>query len=319
VNIVRSIYYGVGVSAAILMLAGCSGIGSQSSLAPSGSAPQNRVPDRGRSWMAPNVGGHDLLYISDETGNVYVFTYREGNLVGTLTGLPDPQGECVDKKGDVFITTFGGQEIVEYAHGGTSPIATLQNSGEEMEGCSVDPTTGTLAVINFAPTGGSGGSVSLYADASGSPTVLTDPSLMLGFQVGYDNKGNLFLDGLNSSSAFEFAELPNGSTTFTEISLNVSIATPGGVQWDGQYVAVGDATGGKIYQTNGAGGQIEGTTTLSDSDGIFQFFIHRKKVVGPNVNSHNAMIWGYPAGGSPIRTLTGFTDPFGVALSRAKK
>jgi DNA-binding beta-propeller fold protein YncE len=274
---------------------------------------------RERSWMAPDAKRSDLLYIAEETGDVAVFSYPKGTPEGTLTGLPDPQGECVDKHGDVFVTTFGGQEILEYAHGGTNPINTLQNPGELMEGCSVDRKSDTLAVINFAPMGGSGGGVSLYANATGSPTVLTDPNLMLGYQLGYDNKGNLFLDGVNASSQFEFAELPKGSSTFTEISLNATIATPGGVQWDGTYVVVGDATGGKVYQTNGAGGKVERTMTLSDSDGIFQFFIDRKKFIGPNVDSTTAMFWRYPAGGSPTKTLSGLTDPFGAVVSRGKK
>lgn len=307
--------YGFAVSAAIVMLAGCSA-GSQSPVTPVGAMQQTR----GRSWMAPDAKRSDLLYIAEQIGSVDVFSYPKGTLKGTLTGLPDPQGECVDKNGDVFVTTFGGQEIVEYAHGGTSPIETLQNPGEEMEGCSVDPNSDTLAAINFAPMGGSGnGGVSLYAHASGSPTVLTDPNLLLGYQLGYDDKGNLFLDGVNASRQFEFAELPKGSSTFKEISLNVTIATPGGVQWDGKYVAVGDATGGKVYQTNGAGGKVKGTMTLSDSDGIFQFFISGKTFIGPNADSTTAMFWSYPAGGTPTKTLTGIGDPFGAVVSRAKK
>jgi len=303
------------MSAAIVMLAGCSA-GSQSPGTPVGAMQETR----GRSWMAPDARRSDLLYISEQTGNVDVFSYPKGKLKGTLTGLPDPQGECVDKNGDVFVTTFGGEEILEYAHGGTTPIATLQNPGELMEGCSVDLTSDTLAVINFAPMSGSGnGGVSLFANASGSPTVLTDPNLLLGYQLGYDNKGNLFLDGVNASRQFEFAELPNGSNTFKEINLKVTIATPGGVQWDGKYVAVGDATGGKVYRTNGTGGKVKGTMTLSGSDGIFQFFINGKTFIGPNVDSTTAMFWSYPAGGNPTKTLTGITDPFGAVVSAAKK
>lgn len=311
-----SVRYGFAVSAAIVMLAGCSG-GSQSPGVPSATAMQRM---RATSWMAPDAKSSDLLYVSEQIGDVVVFSYPKGKLVGTLTGLPDPQGECVDKKGDVFVTTFGGGEILEYAHGGTSPIATLENPGEDMEGCSVDLKSDTLAVINFVPSSGSGdGGVSLYAHASGSPTVLTDPNLRLGYQLGYDNKGNLFLDGVNASRAFEFAELPKGSSTFTEISLAVTIATPGGVQWDGKYVDVGDATGGKVYQTDGAGGTVEGTMTLTDSDGIFQFFINHKTFIGPNADTTTAMFWSYPAGGNPTKTLTGLTDPFGAVVSRAKK
>jgi hypothetical protein len=271
--------------------------------------------------MKPAAKKSDLLYLDDQTGDVYVYSYPKGELMGTLTGLPDPQGECVDKKGDVFFTSFAGQQIVEYAHGGTSPINTLSNPGQYMEGCSVDTKTGDLAAIDFEPsTGGGGGSVAIFAHASGSPTVLTDPNLHLGYQIGYDNKGNIFVDGVDSSNNFEFAELPKGSSSFTEITLGgVSITTPGGVQWDGKYVTVGDAKSGAIYQTDGAGGNVEGTTSLSDSDGIFQYFIGGKKVIGPNAYSGNAGIWKYPKGGSPTMTITGISDPFGAAISKAPK
>lgn len=275
----------------------------------------------GRSWMSPAAKKSDLLYLDDETGDAYVYSYPKGQLMGTLTGLGEPQGECVDKKGDVFFTTFASQEIIEYAHGGTSPINTLSNPGQYMEGCSVDKTTGNLAVIDFEPSaGGGGGSVAIFAKATGSPTVVTDSNLYLGYQIGYDNKGDIFVDGVDSSRNFEFAELPKGSSSFTEITLaSVSIATPGGVQWDGKYVTVGDAKNGNIYQTDGAGGKIEGTTSLNDSDGIFQYFIAGKKVIGPNVYSANAGIWKYPKGGNPTMTITGISDPFGAAISKAPK
>jgi hypothetical protein len=318
-------------AAAAMALAGCgqtTGLSGASSVANAsgyvspGVALRHAQGDTAaRSWMKPAAKKSDLLYLDDQTGNVYVYSYPKGELMGTLTGLPDPQGECVDKKGDVFFTSFAGQQIVEYAHGGTSPINTLSNPGQYMEGCSVDTKTGDLAAIDFEPsTGGGGGSVAIFAHASGSPTVLTDPNLHLGYQIGYDNKGNIFVDGVDSSNNFEFAELPKGSSSFTEITLGgVSITTPGGVQWDGKYVTVGDAKSGAIYQTDGAGGNVEGTTSLSDSDGIFQYFIGGKKVIGPNAYSGNAGIWKYPKGGSPTMTITGISDPFGAAISKAPK
>jgi hypothetical protein len=330
-KISSSVYYAFGVSAAVLLLAGCSAGGSQSQLAPSGSILQPsragvsgvviQHPDRRRSWMAPDAKKKDLLYISDEaTADVYVFSYPKGKLMGTLTGFPEPQGECVDKKGDVFVTNFGKSVIIEYAHGGTSPIATLSDSGEYIEGCSVDPTTGNLAVVDFEPSSGAGnGGVAVYAKAKGTPTVYTDPDLLLGYALGYDNKGNIFLDGVNGNRDFEFAELPKGSSSFTTIPLSVTINTPGGVQWDGKHVAVGDATGGVIYQTTGAGGKIVGSTTLTGSDGVFQFFIDRNTVVGPDVFAANANFWSYPAGGAATKTLTGFADPFGSAVSKGRK
>jgi len=306
-------------------LNGSSGVANASGYVSSlGALRPPRVPLRhaqgDKSWMNPAAKKSDLLYLDDQTGDAYVYSYPKGELMGTLTGLGEPQGECVDKKGDVFFTTFASEEIIEYAHGGTSPINTLSNPGEYMEGCSVDKTTGNLAVVDFEPSGGGGGGgVAIFANASGSPTVLNDPNLHLGYQIGYDNKGNIFVDGTDSSGNFEFAELPKGSSSFTEIPLSVSITTPGGVEWDGKYVTVGDAKSGDIYQTDGAGGKIEGTTSLSDSDGIFQYFIAGKKVVGPNDSSANVGIWKYPKGGTPTKTLTGFAYPFGAAISKAPK
>ncbi|MFY9738732.1 MAG: hypothetical protein WAK11_06720 [Candidatus Cybelea sp.] len=302
-------------------MANASGYVAPSRVTPSVALRHAQGDTASRSWMKPAAKKSDLLYLDDQTGDVYVYSYPKGELMGTLTGLPEPQGECVDKKGDVFFTTFASEEIIEYAHGGTSPINTLSNPGQLMEGCSVDKQTGDLAAIDFEPSGGGGGgSVAIFAKASGSPTVVSDSNLYLGYQVGYDDKDNIFVDGVDNSRNFEFAELPKGSSSFTEIALSgVSIAIAGGVQWDGKYVTVGDAKSGDIYQTNGAGGKVEGTTTLSDSDGVFQYFIDGKNVIGSNAYSANAGIWKYPKGGSPTMTISGISDPFGAAISKAPK
>ncbi len=79
--------------------------------------------------MLPEARGESLAYVSDSgtTGLVYVFSYPTGKRVGTLTGFYFPTGECVDKHGDVWVLNMSPEVIVEYAHGGTSPIATLDD------------------------------------------------------------------------------------------------------------------------------------------------------------------------------------------------
>ena len=231
--------------------------------------------------MAPDARRKDLLYISDETGDVYVFSYPRGELKGTLTGFADPQGECVDKTGDIWITLFSGQELLEYAHGGTSSIGSLSDPGYLLEGCSVDPTTGNLAAADFAGMNSTSGGVSIYADAQGTPTTYIDPGLYLVFSLGYDNKGNLFVDGeTQTGGTFAFAELPKGSSAFTNLTLNKPIGTPGSVQWDGKHVTVGDAKAGVIYRSDlrleRKGGRHD---PLTGADGAFQSFIDGKKVV----------------------------------------
>ena len=177
-----------------------------------------------------------------------------------------------DKSANVWIVNDGASQLVEYAHGGTSPIATLSDAGEYPEGCSVDPTTtGNLAVTNFYSTSGAG-SVSIYAGARGSPQVYSDPGMTNYRFCGYDSKGNLFVDGVNNSSSFVLAELPKGSSSFTNIDFTQKIEWPGGVQWDGKFIAVGDTDTGTIYRTNAAG-IVKGSTLLSGSNYVNQFWI----------------------------------------------
>ena len=115
--------YALGLAAAGALLAGCGG--GASPLAPSSPLQQSANGThhgRGGSWMAPDAKSHDLLYISDQ-GNqaVYVYSYPSAKLQGTLTGFTRPEGECVDKAGNVFIVDEAASVIFEYAHGGKSP------------------------------------------------------------------------------------------------------------------------------------------------------------------------------------------------------
>lgn len=269
-------------------------------------------PDHRRSWMEQNARNSRLLYVSDVgTDDVQVYDYPLGTSAGTLTGFNSPIGECVDKAGDVWVTndTTTVPNLIEYAHGGTSPINTLSDPDQTPTGCSIDRKNGDLAVSN-----NSSGSVSVYKHAEGNPTLYSDPNLPYPYFLGYDNKGDLFVDGQDASSAFHYAELPRGSSTFTDIALGVTIALPGGVQWDGHHIAVGDEDG-VIYQTSG--GTVLGSTTLSGACSIYQFFIDKKKVIGPDNCNSDADIYAYPVGGSPITIITsGLEDPAGAVVSK---
>jgi hypothetical protein len=148
---------------------------------------------------------------------------------------------------------------------------------------------------------------------------------------GYDPKGNLYVDGQNPSGYFEFAELPKGKKTFTNILLKGgTVYFPGQIQWDGKYLAVGDQDAGNIsgytysaiYQTTGAGGKIVGKTPLNDSLDVAGFWIQGDTVVAPNAqelasqHGGNVYFYKYPAGGNPTKNLKkGFSYPLGAAIS----
>jgi hypothetical protein len=273
--------------------------------------------------MAPEAKNENLLYISDSQRNdVRVYTYPQGRLVGTLTGFGQPRSECVDKAGDVWIADVEAFDVSEYRHGGTAPIVALSTPGRPT-GCSVDPTTGNLAV-----SGGVNGIVVSVFPASprnrfGDAQTYTDPGMGEGYFCGFDGTGNLYVDGINkiSRGRFKMAELPRGGTALTRITLNQKIKTPGQVQWDGKYVAVGDsgAAPSVIHQVSIAGGSgtIVSSTELDGAKDVEQFWVQGKRVVAPDFENDDVGFWSYPAGGSPTKTITG-VHGYGAAVSLAK-
>jgi len=311
-----------GVLAAAIALTGCGG-GSQTT--PTANA---QVLKRAGSWMAPDLAERDLLYLSDDgNGNVYVYSFPGAKLQGTLTGLSVPTGECADKAGDVWIVEEGTNDIVEYAHGGTVPIATLSDPGNAPEACAVDPTTGNLAVANPQTLSAGVGSVGVYAHAQGTPTLYTESQMKFVLFVTYDDRGNLYANGVDSSLGYRLAELGKNAGSLAPISFDQSISQATNIQWDGKYLAVGD--GGGIVGTGSpvvyhvkiahSTGTVVGETPLAGTTGVFQFSIQGNTFVGPNLGNEDVMLWKYPAGGNSTKAIGGFSDPFGSAVSKGAK
>ncbi|MFY9664216.1 MAG: hypothetical protein WAL67_05400 [Candidatus Cybelea sp.] len=236
-----------GIGGAVVLLSGCGG--SQSTIGAPGAIPQ--VPSNGRdsrhSWMRPEAKNTDLLYVdSGESSNdVEIYTFPKATHVGELTGLPWASGMCTDQVGNVWIVNYeSGGPIVEYAHGGTEQIATLKTSETlTPQDCSVDPTTGNLAVVGFGhPRKDVKGRVLVYPRATGLPTTYR-VSFATTRYCAYDNDGNLLVDGQGLNHPFfAAAELQKGAQRFSNISFEGSAAPsyqPTPVQWDGTYFAIG--------------------------------------------------------------------------------
>jgi hypothetical protein len=316
----NSLARGASALATAALLAGCAGNSLQTPPTASSAA---RTLTAGASWMNPDANTGALLYASDSAANVVkVFSYPRGKLVGTLTGFQTPQGLCVDRAGNVFITNSGLAEILEYAHGGTTPIATLADPNEHPIGCAVSPSNGDLAATNIFDNSYTNGSLSVYRRARGTPKKYTDPQMIADYFCGYDASGNLFVDGTKPGTfGFVFAELPKGGKSLQNVTLNQAIGGPGGVQWDGKYVAIADQEAPVIYQFTVAGsvGTKAGQTQTQGSSDVVQFFIEGKTVVGPNATSGQVMYWPYPAGGVQTKIISGFQVPIGTAISKPKK
>ncbi len=204
-----------------------------------------------------------------------------------------------------------------YAHAGTKPLRTLTFSGYLTVGCSSDPTTGNFAVtyeLQFSKA-----YVAVYQKAKGTPNLYQAGDLIFAY-CGYDPNGNLYADGTyGSGEDFGFVELPKGGHRLESIELNQSFQSPGIVQWDGNYLTVGDNTAENIYRFtfSGSKGALEGTTSLAGAPTTDQWWIDGNKVTGPN--GYVVNFWSYPAGGNPIKTITkgGLLYPDGVTVSKA--
>jgi DNA-binding beta-propeller fold protein YncE len=318
----------LGFCAVVVMLAGCDV--SPVQVGTAGALPQSpltagHAEHRG-SWMLPAAKTKDLFYVSDQdSDDVYAYSWPGGQLKGTLTGFTAPSALCSDTEGDVYVTNFFSENILEYAHGGTSPTKTLKAPGEFPFGCAVDPATGDLAVANIGNDKYGAGDLLIYKKAKGTPKAYTDSAFFYWFNCGYDDKGNLFVDGGNSSYGFAFAELPKGSSALTNITINRSIGPGGGVQWNGKYVTVGNGHA-LIYevQVSGSQGTVKGSTTLKGTSSVFEFWIEGTRVLASNIISFltadgNAGIWNYPAGGKATTIIGGFEKPLGVTVSLAPK
>jgi hypothetical protein len=239
----------------------------------------------------------------------------------------DPQGLCPSTtiRGNWWVVNSGTDTVVEYAHGGTSPIATLTVSAGDAVSCAVDPTTGNLAVAIIDAN-----EVVIFKNGSGSGSVIQDPTSS-SFFIAYDNKGNLFVDGLNTSSVMLF-ELRKGANTFKTVTLPHSLAAefPSELYWDGTYMDMEAQSYGAIAAPqSGAFGStiyrlaikhdkavVEGTVQVTGGGG--SFWVGESRLVAFAGNGLNEIgIWKYPAGGTSIKTfpIPNADEPLGLTVS----
>lgn len=281
----------------------------------------NAVQSR-KSWLSADAkAAKALLYVASGS-TVDVYAWPALDQVGSLTGFQSPGGMCVDKRGDVYVTDITTLTISEYPHDGLTPIARLTDAYGSPEGCSVDPKTGNLAVSTAVTSSGLG-NVLVFTHARGMPKAYSTADVGLDVVPAYDPNGNLFVDGYDASIA-GLAELPSGGGTFESITLDQTIDDPTGLDWDGKYLAIADASTGTIYQlsVSGTTATVAGSTSLTDGRYLDQFWvtgisknIQGDEVVGASYGYDSVDVWSYPSGGQPSASISGLSEPAGVVIS----
>lgn len=295
--------YALGLSAAVVLMAGCSNNGETAFGVPSAISalnhPASLTPDKHKKK-------HALYQYMSVSNAILEYNYPKSDKSIGQIPVGGGAGECADvlygaAKRDFWVTVPGANAYDEFALGGNKPIKTLTESVGLAANCAMDPTTGDLAgtILNK-------GDVVIFAHTShGGTTMMT--GLFEAYFDGYDANGNLFVDGFNGSLAFALVELPEGSSTFENISISNTVTFPGAVQWDRKYLTVGDQESRAIYRygVSGATATLKGTVSLTGASDCGQTWIGSGGVLFcPDSGNTQGEVYKYPAGGSPIAILT---------------
>lgn len=306
-------------SAAVALLAGCDG--SRPPIGAPGAMPQSQTiaqrSTRGKSWMLPESKEQSLLYVSEYSSDVLMYSYPKGKLVGTLTGFGLAAGMCIDAQQNVFITDSGLHQIVEYVHGGLTPVVTItEDAGNVPLACSIDPRTHNIAVANELP-----GDIAVFQNAQGSPAIYTYKADFMG--CTYDDKSNLYVSGFKNNFLLE---LPSGGDGLTKISVN-GLKHGGSMDWDGQYITVNLPKSqstiniGRISVQGSVGSIVDtvGLHTLKKghSSENSQYWVQGGSIVGAIGTKHGGGIgfWDYPAGGRSFKAIRTKGTVIGAVVS----
>lgn len=288
-----------------ILVAGCRG--QTGNPVPQGATAQARV------HRASGSSG-DLLYISTKS-KILMMAYPGGQLVGSIPTPTLTQYLCSDpNSGNVFVRNF--DKVTEYAHGGTTPIGTLNlpTASTGTGGCSIDPTTGNLAVgIGMGSKMTCG--VLVYANAQGSPSYYTAKHLKYCPYTAYDGSGNLFLSATTDQFSSVLMELRHGESNLTRIKLNVGLCLYYcTLQWEGEYLVFRPYNGPVLYlvAVSGSSGTLVSQIQLESNGDTFAFYIKKGFVFsfGSKLKKNNNEpigVWVYPAGGRPTKTYYNLT------------
>lgn len=333
---VRRVFELLGVASILLAAVGCAG-SAATAVAPGVSRPVDAIavhPAFGASWMRPDAGNADLMYIADGNGEVSVYRYWKRTLLGILTGFTQPMGECVDRQNNVYIADYGAAQVVEYAHGGSRPLRKIETNPYSPLACSVDFGTGNLAVIEEKTGSTKQGNIAVYPAATGQPVYYGTPDISKFYGAAYDSSGNLFAVGQAGRYA-GFTWMAHGAKKMVDVKVpgpepswnwyNVT-----GIQWDGKFFII-DFDEDQLYLYSVFKGQAfyAGYVYIDACcSGVSAIWVYNadpsqqgtQLVAAVGEGQGSVYYWHYPSGGEPYATIShGIDAPVGVTISLKKK
>jgi hypothetical protein len=326
---------------AVAALAAVSACGSASTVAPSPATPNTTHMGktlfvRGKPVTAARLNAVPRFaqLVPDKASSKsyeYIFNYYDTygsqfnypasiNMIGQIEGAGG-QG-CTNALygyGKKIIWNAGRTNdlITEYAVPSNKVLKTLSLDYTYTSSCAMN-AAGDLAVgVLIGNSYDAGGQVVVFKGAKGKGKVYKTP-LTEEFFNGYDDKGNLFADGFGPSYYFMLVELPKGRKNFVTIATSNAPEFPGSVQWDGKYITVFDQLTSQTYQytVSGKKATLANTISYSGAGDCAQTWIVPGLLYCGDAGTDGGEVFNYPAGGSPLATLSGsFDTPLGVTAA----
>lgn len=285
------------LAVAILALGACLAFGGCSSVSSSSTPPLN----------APSAGHKrdSLVYVSDSANSFIGVFDRNGTPTGTITqGLKYPSGLFVDRAGNLWVANAGHSNVLEFARGGTSPIATLADGNAYTQDVTVCPN-GDVFVATLL------GGVTKYVGRrhriAGS---LTYGGGQFQF-VTCDSSGNVFATGVAGTNGTVF-EFPHGRNAGARLLPISSPGNLGGIKADlaGNIIVVN----GKTIAEYTEGGSPTGNQIVT-TDGWLDIALTRngKVLLGSDQAAKDAVSVTFPGNIPRVTYADGFNTVWGVA------
>lgn len=270
------------------------------------------------------AAGTKIFTADPVDGNVNIYD-ATGKQLAQLTGFSQPQGLATDAKGNLYVVDTNNSQVLVYAPPYKKAPKKLMDPGYYPAGVAVLTVGKTTYVgvtnICSAPNCTQGGFI-VYKNGK-SKGAFQSSSMYRAYFCDFDAKGNLYVDGTNSSGSVTVGEIPNaikGKTTFNVLTTGNSITFPGGVQVSSKgKIAIDDQSGFAIYTYNppkhGSLGNPIATTSLSGvSDPVeFAFTKDNKDLWTGDYPNSLADEFAYPAGGSAVTSWSA-TYALGIAV-----
>jgi DNA-binding beta-propeller fold protein YncE len=329
-SITRSISHLLGATVAVAFIAGC-GSAFQTYQPATSSVQASRL----KTWISPDAKDAPVLFFQGDVdlGNIYIFSLPEMTLKGTISGLSEPLGMCSDLAGNIYVAEAGLSRVDEFTRAGTL-IATFTDTYGYPSACAVNPQNGYLAVTDTS----SPLKVLVFSSPSSPPTALIVPDMTYLSFAGYNDKGELWVDGFNY---LDFALSRCDASECKRLNVRgAQYFEAGTVQWDDvrktwvifdQSCDSGNP-GSCSYPVSERGVLGEQTSYNNYKDAavcsLKQAVIgaYKKRFVvggdwdydtcgGPTGNA--VYRWAYPAGGDPTNyaVLPNGARPYGAAIS----